>query len=156
MKIKDYNLSISSIITDDPKESLAKIRDRYANAIIQMIDIDAIVDKEHIEEMVKLALEAYERNVMIADHIEMELLLRIACTNQIYKAIEFAGAKPNKLAILLILSRDHIESEEYEIEYNKDRIDKLVKYHNIKEEELDAVLDHKLTSLLIEKANLIY
>ena len=153
--IKDYHLLLSSIIIEEPKEFIDRIRKEY-NAIIQIVDIDAITDIEHIEEVIKLVLEAYERDIMVSRHIEAEILLRIACTNQIYKAIEFAGAKPNKLSVFIALSKDASIIDELvstldlgEINYSNERYDRLLRYHKITD-----LFDGR--ALLIEKANLIY
>lgn len=156
--IKDYHLLIASITLEDPKGFIDKVRGEF-DAIIQLIDIDAIVDREHIEEVIKQVLEAYEREIMVSKHIESEILLRVACTNQIYKALRFAGAKPYKPAAFIALSKDPsiINKLASSIELNDLHLkesSELLKYHGITKDELDTVND--IRALLIEKANLIY
>ncbi len=159
--IKDHTLLIVSILVAEPKQFLDSLRKQY-NAVIQIIDMDAVVDREHIEEIIKQVLEAYDKHIMVSKHIETEILLRIACTNQIYKAIEFAGAKDNKVALFIALSKDTsiinklIRNLDLNDIYYSQNYDKLLEYHNITDDQLDAILDDSIRSLLLEKANLIY
>ena len=57
--IKDHTLLIVSILVAEPKQFLDSLRKQY-NAVIQIIDMDAVVDREHIEEIIKQVLEAYD------------------------------------------------------------------------------------------------
>ncbi len=157
-KIKDYHILISSILLEDPKEFINNLRSLYKDTIIQVIDINTVLDEEHIKGIIKQVLEAYERDILISNKIETEILLRIACTNQIHKALEFASAKNNSLAVLIIVTKDQtiIDSivNNYklsDIEYSDKRTIMLLEYHNLKD-----VIINKIRSMLLEKANLIY
>jgi tRNA threonylcarbamoyladenosine modification (KEOPS) complex Cgi121 subunit len=157
-KIKDYHILISGILLNEPKEFINNLRSLYKDAIIQVIDINTILDEEHIKGIIKQVLEAYERNILISNKIETEILLRIACTNQIHKALEFASAKNNSLAALIIVTKDPTIIDNIvnnyklnNIEYSDKRTIMLLEYHNLK----DAIIN-KIRSMLLERANLIY
>ncbi len=156
--IKDYHVLISSILLEDPKEFINNLRSLYKDTIIQVIDINTVLDEEHIKGIIKQVLEAYERNILISNKIETEILLRVACTNQIHKALEFASAKNNSLAALIIVTKDQTIIDDIvnnyklsNIEYSDKRTIMLLEYHNLKD-----VIINKIRSILLERANLIY
>ena len=156
-KVDEYNLFIDIVSIKDPKSFIKSMKDRYKNSIIQIFDINAIADQEHLMLITIQSINAMKRNTMLADKVEMDMLLRIACTNQIYKALEFAGAKDDSDAVLLILSKDEVDIDSKELKQSKDRIEFLIKYHGISNEELDACLeDNKIAYILAERANLLY
>lgn len=151
--LKDFNLLIAIVNIKDPEDILKKNDD-----IIILLDLNSVVNIEHIEEIVKQVLEAHKRGIMIAEHIEIEMILRIACTNQISKAMKFASAKRDSKAVLVILSKKEIDTGSLkleDLEYSKERSEALIMYHNISKDELDA-MNNRLSLLLAEKANLIY
>ncbi len=157
-KINDYHILISTILLKNPKEFIDNLRILYKDAIIQVIDINAILDEEYIKGIIKQVLEAKNREILISNRIETEILLRVACTNQIYKALEFAAAKENSLGVLIIITKDHTLIDNIvnnytlsNIEYSDERTIVLLEYHKIK----DTIRD-KIRSILLEKANLIY
>ncbi len=161
--IDGYYLSINKVNLKDPRRFLNYLKNLYNDVVVQLVDIEAVVDNEHVIEIVKQVLEASKRGVMVSKRIETEILLRIACTNQIKKALEFAGAKEDSVAVLIILSKDKgmIDRITYNLdvsnlEYSEERSYKLIRYHAIDKDELDAILDHRLTSILAERASLIY
>ena len=156
MKIDEYNVAIDIVSVKDPKSLIEDIRNRYKDSIIQIFDINAIADQEHLMLIAIQSINAMKRNSMLADKVEIDMLLRLANTNQIYKALEFAGAKQGSDAVLLILSKDKINNNK-EISKSKDRINYLIKYHGISKEELDSCLEeNKLAYILAERANLLY
>ncbi|MEM2855556.1 MAG: KEOPS complex subunit Cgi121 [Candidatus Nitrosocaldaceae archaeon] len=152
--LKDFNLLIATVNIKDPEDILKKKNDD----IIILLDLNSVVDIEHIEEIVKQVLEAHKRGVMIAEHVEIETILRVACTNQISKAMKFASAKRDSKAVLVILSKKEIDTGSLkleDLEYSKERSEALIMYHNIGKDELYA-MNNRLSLLLAEKANLIY
>jgi tRNA threonylcarbamoyladenosine modification (KEOPS) complex Cgi121 subunit len=54
-----------------------------------------------------MTLEAESRKIMLAKKIETDLLLRLACTNQISEAIARVGLKKGKSACIVGLSGGH-------------------------------------------------
>lgn len=61
---------------------------RHHDCIVQAVDARYVAGEEHLEHAVKMTLRALERETAIADDPAMELLLYIAGTRQIDRAIE--------------------------------------------------------------------
>lgn len=84
--------------------------------MIQGINPSYIFGKRHIFEVIKIILECNKRNIKIAKRLEMELLLRIVCSNQVDKAINIGGIKNNGSGCFVLLSerkRPIIDSIKY-------------------------------------------
>ena len=84
--------------------SIAKFREMYPTVMIQGINPSHIFGKEHIFEVLKIILEANKRKIKVAKRLEMELLLRLICSNQVDKAINIGGIKNNSSGCFVLLS----------------------------------------------------
>jgi tRNA threonylcarbamoyladenosine modification (KEOPS) complex Cgi121 subunit len=96
--------------------SIATFRKMFPDVMIQGINPSYIFGKRHIFEVIKIILECNKRNIKIAKRLEMELLLRIVCSNQVDKAISIGGIKNNGSGCFVLLSekkRPIIESIKY-------------------------------------------
>ena len=84
--------------------SIAKFRELYPTVMIQGINPSHIFGKEHIFEVLKIILEANKRKIKVAKRLEMELLLRLICSNQVDKAINIGGIKNNSSGCFVLIS----------------------------------------------------
>ena len=84
--------------------TIATFRRMFPDVMIQGINPSYIFGKRHIFEVIKIILESNKRNIKIAKRLEMELLLRIVCSNQVDKAINIGGIKNNGSGCFVLLS----------------------------------------------------
>jgi tRNA threonylcarbamoyladenosine modification (KEOPS) complex Cgi121 subunit len=96
--------------------TIATFRKMFPDIMIQGINPSYIFGKRHIFEVIKIILECNKRNIKIAKRLEIELLLRIVCSNQVDKAINIGGIKNNGSGCFVLLSekkRPIIDSIKY-------------------------------------------
>ncbi len=78
---------------DEPARFIMDIRSIEPRVNIQIVNTDNILGREHIIEIIKQTIEAKRRGVLLADKVEVDIILRLACVDQIEKAIEILGLK---------------------------------------------------------------
>jgi tRNA threonylcarbamoyladenosine modification (KEOPS) complex Cgi121 subunit len=96
-----------------------QIRHRFENVYIQGFDPEAIFGLQHLIEALKITLEALRRGITVANRPELDLLLRMSCTTQISKAINYAGIKSGKCACFVVFSknkRDLLKGRSYALQ----------------------------------------
>jgi tRNA threonylcarbamoyladenosine modification (KEOPS) complex Cgi121 subunit len=96
--------------------TITTFRKMFPDVMIQGINPSYIFGKRHIIEVIKIILECNKRNIKIAKRLEMELLLRIVCSNQVDKAISIGGIKNNGSGCFILFSekkRPIIDSIKY-------------------------------------------
>ncbi len=93
---------------DEPARFIMDIRSIEPRVNIQIVNTDNIVGREHIIEIIKQTIEAKRRGVLLADKVEVDIILRLACVDQIQKAIEILGLKHgiNNATIIALGSYD--------------------------------------------------
>jgi tRNA threonylcarbamoyladenosine modification (KEOPS) complex Cgi121 subunit/molybdopterin converting factor small subunit len=92
-------------ISEDPGKLVDRLR--ADNAVsIQAVNAGAVYGTDHALGVLRVALEAEKRKVMIANKRETELLLRLACTGQISEAIKRAGLKKDAAGCFIAFSED--------------------------------------------------
>jgi tRNA threonylcarbamoyladenosine modification (KEOPS) complex Cgi121 subunit len=84
--------------------TIATFRKMFPDVMIQGINPSYVFGKRHIFEVIKIILESNKRKIRIAKRLEMELLLRLVCSNQVDKAIKIGGIKNNGSACFVLLS----------------------------------------------------
>ena len=79
--------------------------------IIQLLNADSIVSKNHIIHGVNQALLAFDRGENLANDLSVEISLRCSAQRQISKAFNILGLKEGEmnLCVILINSKDHFE-----------------------------------------------
>jgi tRNA threonylcarbamoyladenosine modification (KEOPS) complex Cgi121 subunit len=105
-----------SLFVADIGVTIPRFRKMFPDVMIQGINPSYIFGKRHIFEVIKIILECNKRNIKIAKRLEMELLLRIVCSNQVDKAINIGGIKNNGSGCFVLLSerkRPIIDSIKY-------------------------------------------
>lgn len=84
-------VGVKKVRSSDIGGMLDSLRKAHDGVFIQAVRADSIFGKEHALLILTIVREARKRGVMIANRPETELLLRLACTNQISEAIERVG-----------------------------------------------------------------
>ncbi len=84
-----------------------QLRLRHAGLHIQSIDSGHILGASHLRRMLEISVEAERRGTMLAERLETDIILRVAGTTQIAKAIRQAGVGAGRDAIVAALGSDH-------------------------------------------------
>lgn len=92
-------------IAEDPGKLVDRLRAGSAVSV-QAVDAGAVYGVEHALGVLRMALEAEKRKIMIANKRETELLLRLACTGQIAEAIKRAGLKKDAAGCFIAFSEN--------------------------------------------------
>jgi tRNA threonylcarbamoyladenosine modification (KEOPS) complex Cgi121 subunit/molybdopterin converting factor small subunit len=95
-----------NIGTSDISELLESLRKVNQNASVQAVRADMVFGIEHVSRVLMIVLKARERQVMMANKVEAELLLRLACTDQISEAIARIGLRPGMPGCFVGFSED--------------------------------------------------
>lgn len=116
----------------DPGQVIDGMREANRRLSIQIMAADAVFGFEHAHRIAQMALEAESRKIMLAKRVETDLLLRLACTNQISEAIARAGLKKGKSACIVALSsgRENRDFEKWlqkEFEVDDSALDQTMK-----------------------------
>jgi len=114
-KIKGFYVSIIGIITimNDPGTLVDNLRAIEQDLSIQAVRASAVYGTEHILAVIRIVLEAEKRRIMLANKREMELLIRLACTDQISEAINRAGLKKNMPGCFIVMSKDWTKLQQF-------------------------------------------
>src|SRR5919108_1580676 len=85
---------------------LEELRKIFPCVSIQALDANIVYGIEHIDEVLKITLEAIKRNITFANKAEIDLLLRLSYTNQISQALKYGGLKNISPACFIFFSKD--------------------------------------------------
>ncbi len=72
--------------------------------LIQAVRADCVYGVDHVINALRVALESQRRKLLLADKLEIDLLLRIACVDQISLALSNIGLMYHKPACLILFS----------------------------------------------------
>ena len=89
-----------------PDEIINPLRKISSKTRVQIVDAKSVYGQKHIIEVLKITLEAEKRGVLCAKDVLTDLLLRVACTNQITIALKKAGFKNNTDVCFILFSKD--------------------------------------------------
>ena len=105
IKILGFKASINSI--EETLDLINSIKDD--DEIIQLINADSIVSRNHIIHGVNQAFLAFNRGENLAKDISVEIVLRCSAQRQISKAFKILGLKKGNmnLCAILINSKDY-------------------------------------------------
>ena len=157
IQILGFHASIDSVgETLDEIDSIRK-----DGEIIQLLNADSIVSKNHIIHGVNQAFLAFKRGENLANDISVEIVLRCSAQRQISKAFKMLGLHEGdmNLCVVLINSKDH--SDELSSLFSIDEsvlnpdVDNLVKVYRISDVELenmsleDIIID-RITKLTVD------
>lgn len=99
-------ISTDTLNVTDIGTTIDSFRKIFPEVMIQGINPKCIFGKRHIFEVIKIIIESNKRKIKIAKRLEMELLLRLICSNQVDKAINIGGIKNNGTACFILLSEN--------------------------------------------------
>lgn len=106
--LKGWSVLVVGVRTvqGDPGKLLDGMRAKNPDVFVQAADAQAVYGMEHVMGVLQIALEAYSRGILIADRVETEVLLRLACTGQISAALKKAGLKSGRAGCFIAFSKD--------------------------------------------------
>jgi molybdopterin synthase sulfur carrier subunit len=106
--LNGYHLSITGIqrIMHDPRKLVDMLRAQHRNVSIQAVNANSVYGVEHVLGVLRIALEAEKRKIMLTNRCEMELLIRLTGTNQIAEAIRRSGLKKDTAGCFIAFSQD--------------------------------------------------
>ena len=129
--------------------------------IIQLLNADSIVSKNHIMHGVNQAFLAFDRGENLAKDISVEIVLRCSAQRQISKAFNMLGLKEGKMNLCALLINSNDYSHELDSIFTRDDdvlapdFDNLIKVYNISDVELqnmsveDIIID-RITKLTVD------
>jgi tRNA threonylcarbamoyladenosine modification (KEOPS) complex Cgi121 subunit len=148
---------------------IGSIRAINKRVAVQAIDANFAAGKEHILGILQQSLHARKSGTMLSKRIEIDVLLRLACTNQISKALDDVGLKDGINNVLIIgigkvsdlqavkkhLVKNYKLGNVLKLSARKTKL--LYSHHKIGREEINACINgNKLASILAERANLLW
>ena len=157
VQILGFRASIGSV-----GETLDKINSiKKDGEIIQLLDADSIVSKNHVIHGVNQAFLAFERGENLAKDISVEIVLRISAQRQISKAFKMLGLREGQMNLCAVMigcddctsrmsSLFELDDGVLEPDY-----DNLIRTYNISKEELermsveDIIID-RITKLTVD------
>lgn len=99
-------ISTDTLNVTDIGNTIELFRKMFPDVMIQGINPKHVFGLGHIFEVIQIVLESNGRNIKIARRIEMELLLRLICSNQVDKALDIGGIKNNDTGCFILLSEN--------------------------------------------------
>ena len=169
--MKEYNNELANLdnveilgftgeIESIPKtlEQVDNIRNSCCDVgIIQLMNADAIAGKEHLEQGVIHAINAFKRGENLAKDLGIEILIRTSAQRQISKAFDILGLKEGEMnmAVVMIDCPDYFIDELSNHFIRNDAVleadkSKLMKIYEIPQKELKNM---HLTDVLIDKTS---
>ena len=98
--------STDTLYVTDIGNAIESFRKMFPEVMIQGINPKHVFGMGHIFEVIQIVLESNNRNIKIAKRLEMELLLRLICSNQVDKALDIGGIKNNGTGCFILLSEN--------------------------------------------------
>ena len=147
---------------DSVNDTLDKINSiKKDGEIIQLLNADAVVSKNHIIHGVNQAFLAFDRGENLAKDISVEIVLRCSAQRQISKAFNMLGLKEGNMNLCAVLINSNDYTKELSSLFTLDEsvlsadVNKLMKIYKISSKELesmsveDIVID-RITKLTVD------
>ena len=157
IQILGFRANIDSV--GEVLDEINSIRDD--GEIIQLLNADSVVSKNHIIHGVNQAFLAFERGENLANDLSVEIVLRCSAQRQISKAFKILGLKEGNMGLcaILINSKDH--SHELSSIFTRDddvlipNEEKLVEIYKISDDELqnmsiEEIIIDRITKLTVD------
>jgi len=161
---------ISNLHIRDVRAVLSRLRSVNKHVAVQAVNADNVAGMQHIIGVLHQSIEAKKRGILLSKRIEIDILLRLACTDQIDKAMTCVGLRVGANNVLIIaigrtnclkMIRKYVVAN-YDIDDNiltlsKRRLKIISTRHHINKTELDALVNenNKLASILVEHASVL-
>jgi KEOPS complex subunit Cgi121 len=157
IQIFGFKASIDSV--GDTLDKIDSIR--QDGEIIQLLNADSIVSKNHIIHGVNQAFLAFDRGENLANDISVEIVLRCSAQRQISKSFKMLGLHEGEmeLCVVLINSKDHLceLSSLFSLDESvfNPNVDNLIKVYKISDVELEnmsleEVVIDRITKLTVD------
>ena len=129
--------------------------------IIQLLNADSIVSKNHIIHGVNQALLAFERGENLAKDLSVEIALRCSAQRQISKAFKILGLKEGQMNLCAILINSKDQTSELSEIFNLDDgvfecyDENIIKIYKISSQELEnmsleEIVIDRITKLTVD------
>lgn len=130
--------------------------------IIQLLNADSIVSKDHIVHGVNQAMLAFDRGENLANDLSVEVVLRCSAQRQISKAFDILGLSEGELnlcAVLIKCDDDYISELSDMFTFDEDvfkpNLNHLMKIYKISDAELEnlsveEVIIDRITKLAVD------
>lgn len=129
--------------------------------IIQLLNADSIVSKNHIMHGVNHAFLAFDRGENLAKDISVEIVLRCSAQRQISKAFDMMGLKEGEMNLCALLINSNDYSHELDSIFTRDDdvlapdFDNLIRVYNISDVELqnmsvEEIIIDRITKLTVD------
>ena len=114
--LNGYHISITGVqrIMHNPGKLVDMLRAQHSNVSIQALNANSVYGEEHVRGVLRIALEAEKRKIMLTNRCETELLIRLTGTNQIAEAIRRAGLKKDIAGCFVAFSQDSESLRQFE------------------------------------------
>jgi tRNA threonylcarbamoyladenosine modification (KEOPS) complex Cgi121 subunit len=114
--LNGYHISITGVqrIMHNPGKLVDMLRAQHSNVSIQALNANSVYGEEHVRGVLRIALEADKRKIMLTNRCETELLIRLTGTNQIAEAIRRAGLKKDIAGCFIAFSQDSESLRQFE------------------------------------------
>ncbi len=151
MRIIEGTIEVESI-----RDFLSKLNE--IECTVTFLDANYVVDREHVEFATKKAIKAWKEGRRVAKTLAMEILLYCAGRRQISDAIEMGLKEGRNEVVVVVLEDECVErlkelgfKEKPVLKLDKAKIDRIKKFFDISDEELEIVGVEKLSLLVREK-----
>ena len=136
-------------------ENIGKYLESLEGCEAAIIDANYILDIENVKFAAEKALKHWNKGKSIAKTLPMEILLHAAATRQIKDALKIGIKEGRNTVFVVSLNCDRLpnfEEGEFErIEPDEEQIEKIKKFYDISDEELEIVGNERLNLLIRER-----
>ena len=129
--------------------------------IIQLLNADSVVSKNHIIHGVNQAFLAFERGENLANDLSVEIVLRCSAQRQISKAFKILGLREGEMNLCAVLIDSKDYTKDLSLLFTRDddvlipNEDKLIETYKISDEELqnmsvEEIIVDRITKLTVD------
>lgn len=144
IRILGFRATISSV--GDTLNEINEFKDD--DEIIQLLNADAVVSKNHIIHGVNQAFLAFERGENLAKDISVEIVLRCSAQRQISKAFKILGLSEGEMNLCAVLINCNDYSSQLESLFIRD--DSVLDADETKLKEIYKISDAEIENMSIE------
>lgn len=143
---------------------LDNLRKKYPTVLLQAVSSNLILNSNHLQKIISLSFESDKNNILLANKLETDILMRFALTTQISDAIKNAGIKPKINFILIAIGNKKILDLLYRELlplstniFSKNNATHLTKHFKITKKHIDSIYSkNPLEDALVEKAAVLF
>jgi len=145
------------------KNFLDDLRTEFPNLVIQAISSNFILNRDYVKKILSLSIFAKNHGILLSKKLEIDILLRFACTTQINEAIKNHGIKKDQNFLMIVIGKNiHLNKLFQKILPNlinpfSNNNSVIIKNHfNISKESINTINSKTpLEDLLVEKASIL-